>query len=91
MTETDPAGDTITHTFVGQLETQRVLQDVNLGVLSKTVTCYNGHNSNLANCVTMNYELVWPLLQTDVYIYLGTSTHPSLVETIYDTYGNVTR
>ncbi len=98
VAETDPAGDTITHYFSGEYETERIVQDVNLGTVSTTVTCYNGNNSSLQGCVSPSPNSVpaLPITQTDVYTYMGsTSVSPSVVQTVYDnnsgvSYGNVT-
>jgi YD repeat-containing protein len=88
VTETDPAGDTITHNFGGSgKETERIIQDVKLGVLSDTVTCYNQTYTSKSSCLSFPGAL--SITQTDVYTSLGTSS-PSLVETVFDTAGNVT-
>jgi hypothetical protein len=89
--ETDSLGDVITHYFSGETETERIVTDVNLGVLSTTIKCYNG---NFTNCPTTVFSLPsgWPVTQSDVYTYPGdTSTSPSLVETKFDSYGNTTQ
>jgi RHS repeat-associated protein len=94
-TVTDPVGDVTTYHFYGELQTEKIVQDVNLGVLSTTVTCYNGHNTSQAACIAPQaYNNGLPIFQTDVYTSLGTSA-PSLVETKLDydgaltSYGNV--
>jgi RHS repeat-associated protein len=91
VTETDPAGDTITHYFSGEYETERVVTDVNLGTLSTTVTCYNGVNSSKSACASRSSVPTLPITEQDVYTYLGASTAPSLVTTTFDSYGNVTK
>jgi RHS repeat-associated protein len=90
VTETDPLGDTITHSFSGTYETQRVVADVTLGTLGTTITCFNGHNTSESGCISPSSVPALPITQTDVYTYLGTSSPPSLLETKFDTYGNVT-
>ncbi len=77
--------------FSGETETERIVTDVNLGVLSTTITCYN---KNFSSCPTTVFPLPsgWPVTQTDVYTYPGdTTTNPSLVETLFDSYGNTTQ
>jgi RHS repeat-associated protein len=92
VTETTPArpgqtsGDTITHYFSGEYETKRVVADASLGTLSTTVTCYN---NNFSNCSSPTAAPTGQITQTDVYSALGSSTS-SLLETKYDSYGNVT-
>jgi len=88
VTQTDPAGDVTTYKFVNGHQTEKIVSDVNLGVLSTTVTCYNGNNSSQSACIspsnTTYLELGTVIFQTDVYTTLGTSSSPSLVETTYD-------
>ena len=61
------------------------------GVFLKTVvTCYNKSYRSQANCL-LSGGIGVPVSQTDAYTYLGSSTTPSLVETTYDNYGNVTK
>jgi RHS repeat-associated protein len=94
VTAADPAGNTITHHFHGEFQTEEVVQDAHLGLLRTTVTCYNGANSSQSACIApQSYGFPEPVYQTDVYTSLGTSA-PSLVETKYDysglfSYGNV--
>jgi len=93
VTETDPAGDTITHYFSGEYETERIVNDVTLGHLSTTITCYNGHNSTQGGCTAPTTVPTLPVTQTDVYKFVYTSSGSStaaLTETKFDTYGNVT-
>lgn len=89
VTETTPTGDTITHYFDGEYETERLVKDVNLGVLSTTVTCYNKNYSSQSSCVSPAWYNPTQITQTDVYTSFGTSA-PSLVETQFDSYGNTT-
>jgi len=82
-------GDTITHYFSGEFETETVVQDVTLGTLTTTVTCYNQNYSSQANCISPATVPVLPITQTDVYTYVGSSA-AALTETTFDSYGNVT-
>jgi RHS repeat-associated protein len=87
VTETDPAGDITTYQFYDGYQTEKIISDVNLGVLSTEVTCYNGINSSKSTCITPAPNTLpagTSLFQTDVYTTLGTSSSPSLVETTYD-------
>ena len=67
------------------------------GTLLRTaVTCYNGKNSSAAGCITLTQYpsqgsglTPIPITQTDVYTSLNGGSY-SLVETVLDTYGNVT-
>jgi len=88
VTETDPVGNTTTYIFAGEFQTEKIVKDVSLGVLSTSVTCYAGQNTSQAGCISGSYAGNWTA-QTDVYTSLG-SAPPSLVETQYDIYGNVT-
>ncbi len=88
VTETDPVGNTTTYQFYGEYQTEKIVQDVNLGVLSTTVTCYGGNNSSQSGCISptnLTWGAYFPNTQTDVYTTIGSST--SLVETKYDTAG----
>ena len=88
ITETDSLGDVTTHYFFDELEEERVISDVNKGILETTITCYNG---NFTNCNSAVYPNTVSLIsQKDVYTYMG-SAAPSLVETKYDIYGNLTQ
>ncbi len=82
-------GDTITHYFSGEFETETVVQDVTLGTLTTTVTCYNKNYSSQANCIAPASVPVLPITQTDVYTYVGSSA-AALTETTFDSNGNVT-
>lgn len=98
VTATDPLNDTTTYHFYGTLPTEVTITDANLGLLSTTVTCYNGHNASQSTCIApqQSYAFGVGVYQTDRYSALG-SALPSLVETQYDgdgipfssTYGNV--
>jgi RHS repeat-associated protein len=60
------------------------------GTLLKTATtCYNGNNSSQSGCIAPGALPTLPITQTDVYTSIG-SMSPSLVETVFDNYGNVT-
>ena len=86
-TQTDPVGNTVTYHFHQWLPTEKVVTDVNLGVLSTTTICYNGSNSSQSVCIApQTTGAVYPVTQTDVYTSLGTAS-PSLVETQYNNYG----
>jgi RHS repeat-associated protein len=91
ITETDSLGDVTTHYFWDELEEERVISDVNKGVLETTLTCYN---SNFTNCSTAGYATDFVsqqfITQRDTYTYMG-SAAPSLVETKNDAYGNTTQ
>jgi RHS repeat-associated protein len=89
VTQTDPVGDVTTFSFSGEAQTQKVVSDVNLGILETIVTCYNQIYSSKAACVTPSTVPGLAPSQTDIYTYLG-SALPTLAETKYDTYGNVT-
>lgn len=94
--ETDPAGNQTVYNFGNEYQTQEAKYQggcpgsVAAGcagggsALLTTTTCYNGV---FTSCATANP--VPPFLQTDVYSQPGSSS-PSLVETTYDAYGNVT-
>ena len=66
-------------------------------LLQTVVTCYNGTNTSQSACsgIARTAFSQPPVTQVDEYTYPGTSTSPSLVETIYDCktqtpcYGNV--
>jgi len=99
VTETTPprpgnsTGDTITHYFSGEYETQRIVQDVNLGVLSTTTTCYGSKGATPPtppNCVTLSTVPTLPITETDVYTSLNTSATNRVKTTFDSTYGNVT-
>lgn len=85
-TETDPIGNTITYHFAGPYQTQQSITDINLGVVSTVTTCYNGTNSSQSACVTP-HGAPSSVTQMDVYSSVGSSS-PSLIETLYDGYGN---
>jgi RHS repeat-associated protein len=95
VTETDPAGNQTVYNFstgaplgLPHVQTQAAYyQGTATGTPLKTVvTCYNG---NFSSCVTPSSPPGVLITQTDVYTSLGSSS-PSLVETLFDTYGNVT-
>ncbi|HZQ24839.1 MAG TPA: hypothetical protein VFA89_18770, partial [Terriglobales bacterium] len=87
VTETTPPrpgnsiGDTITHYFAGEYETQRKVTDANSGLLSTTVTCYNG---NFTTCPTPTSVPTLPITRQDVYTSFNGSSTASLVESVYD-------
>ena len=90
VTETDALGDVTTHYFYGEQEEERIISDVKQGVLSTTITCYNG---NFSNCPT---EIIQPngsgiiqITQTDVFTQLGSGSW-SLAEKTFDDYANTT-
>ena len=101
VTAVDQLGDTTTYHFYGTIPTETVVNDVNLGRLSATITCYNGYSSGSSPlaCVApqATYAFGIGIYQTDAYTALGTSGAAALVETQYDgdviprgyTYGNV--
>ncbi len=90
VTETDPLQDTITHTFLGPYETERVVKDYAQGnaVVSQTFTCYNKNYSTQSNCIT--HGPLQSVTQTDVYTYPNGSSTASLIETTYDCVNNQT-
>ncbi len=53
--------------------------------LKTVITCYNG---NLTNCAAPSTNVALPITQTDVYTSYGSGAS-DLVETKYDSYGNV--
>ena len=101
VTAADQLSDTTTYHYYGTLPTETVVNDVNLGRLSTTVTCYNGYSAGTSPlaCVApqQSYAFGIGIYQTDAYTSLGTSVAASLVETQYDgdvmprgyTYGDV--
>jgi RHS repeat-associated protein len=96
VTKTDPALNQTVYTFSGEFQTEKqVYQGSASGTpLVTTITCYNGfangQNSSSAACTSPSTVPTLPITQTDVYTYLGSSTSPSLVETKFDSYGDVT-
>jgi RHS repeat-associated protein len=90
VAETDPAGDTITHYFSGEYETERIVTDPTLGHLSTIISCYNGHNSTQSGCTAPTSVPTLPITQTDVYKFVydttGAST-ASVVTTLFNSYG----
>jgi RHS repeat-associated protein len=88
--ETDQLGDVTTHYFSSEQETERIISDVHLGVLSTTITCYNGNFTNCPTTVIPLNQGVVRITQTDVYTQLGSSGPWSLAETAFDNYGNTT-
>jgi hypothetical protein len=86
---TDPAGNLTVVSFAGSLsgsQTESVSYQGSSGTpLLTMITCYN---NNFANCPTTGGGV--PITQTDVFTYLNGSSSASLVETKYDTYGDVT-
>ncbi len=89
VTVIDPASNYTVYTFAGEYQTQaQYYEGPAAGTPLKTVvTCYNKVYSSLSACVATS--AVATPTQTDVYTYLGSGS-PSLVETKYDGYGNVT-
>jgi RHS repeat-associated protein len=88
VTKTDPAGNQTVYSFSGEYQTQALYyQGAATGTPIKTVTtCYNG---NLTSCAVPSSSPNEPITQTDVYTSFGSSSS-DLVQTTYDTYGNVT-
>jgi RHS repeat-associated protein len=91
VTKTDPAENQTVYTFSGEFQTEiQVYQGSASGTpLLANVTCYNGANSSQTACVSASSVPQLPITQTDVYTSLNGGS-PSLVETKYDNYGNVT-
>jgi len=88
---TEPANNLTVYTFDNSyygFQTQRQSYQGSGGApLLTTVTCYNG---TFTNCTTSNAgPRAAQVTQTDVFTYLNGSSTASLVETKYDTYGNV--
>jgi RHS repeat-associated protein len=89
VTETDALGDVTTHYFYGEQEEERIISDVKQGVLTTTITCYNGNFYNCPSAIIQtNNSGTVNITQRDVYTQLGSSGPWSLVETTYDGYGN---
>jgi hypothetical protein len=91
VTVTDPASNQAVYSFSGELQTQVAsYQGSATGTpLRITLTCYNGH---LTSCAAPNPTVVYPITQRDVYTNFNSSspTTGNLVETQYDSYGNMT-
>ena len=94
VTVTDPVGNITTYTFFGRYQTEQIVQDPNGNALSTTITCYNGSNTSQSACILPpglpESLLPYGVRQTDVYTYAGNSAQPSLVETTYNNYLDVT-
>jgi hypothetical protein len=58
ITETDSIGDVTTHYFWNELEEERIISDVNQGVLSTTITCYYGGGRTARRPATVEEELL---------------------------------
>src|SRR5262249_43369875 len=93
VTETTPvrppntSGDTITHYFSGEYQTETIVNDAALGLLSTTIVCYKG---NFTNCPAPSSVPTLPITKEDVYTSFNGSTTASLTETQFDsTYGNL--
>jgi RHS repeat-associated protein len=92
-----PANNQTVYHFAQEFQTEaQYYQGPATGTPLKTVvTCYNGNNSSESGCISPSLPphslnpILQPITQTDVYTSLGTSP-PSLVETLYDVYQNVT-
>ena len=88
VTETDPAVDTILHYFSGEYEVARTVTDASLGLLSTTITCYNG---NFTTCPAPGSVPTLPISRTTTYISYNTSATASGVDSSFDpTYGRLT-
>jgi RHS repeat-associated protein len=89
VTVTDPASNQTVYSLWGENQTEvQYYEGAATGTPLKTVvTCYNQNYASQSICVSPTQVAV-TISQTDVYTYLG-SSKPSLVETIYDGYGNV--
>ena len=90
VTKTDPSGNQTLYTFSGELQTEQQVYQGSIGgtPLTATITCYNGANSSQAGCISPSSTPQLPITQTDVYTSLNGGS-PSLVETKYDSYGNI--
>ena len=88
VTEQDaasPSNKTV-YTFAGEYQAQAVYYQGTSTVLKTVVTCYNGEA--FASCPSaVSYAL--PITEKDVYTQLGSSGYNE-VQTMFDTYGNVT-
>jgi RHS repeat-associated protein len=95
VTKTDPANNQTVFAFSGEFQTEKqVYQGSASGTpLVTTITCYNGfangQNSSPAACISPSVPTALPITQTDVYTSFNGGAF-SLIETVYDTYGNVT-
>jgi YD repeat-containing protein len=103
VTKTDPGENQTVYQFAGEFQTEKItfqggcsgFSGCNGGgtKVQDVTTCYNANlNNGLAGCQvpsSSNLPTI-PVTQTDVYTSAGTTTQ-SLVETTYDTYGNITK
>jgi RHS repeat-associated protein len=92
VTVTDPAGNQSVDTFWGEYLTEALdYEGTAAGTPLKTVfTCYNQNYGSQSACTSLGGANPFAITQMDVYTYLGSSTSPSLAETQYDAYGDVT-
>ncbi len=97
VTVTDNAGNQTQYSFKAEAQFEKQVWEgaAGVGTLLETVfTCSNGSNTSQSACSGLS-TTGGATAQTDVYTYPGTSSSPSLVETIYDCktvtpcYGNV--
>jgi RHS repeat-associated protein len=89
---TDPAGNLTVVSFDGSLDGYQTESQFYQGSggtpLVTTITCYNG---TFTNCTTTNAgPRAAAITQTDVFTYGNGSSSGSLLETKYDSYGDVT-
>jgi RHS repeat-associated protein len=97
VTVTDPAQNQTVYTFANEYQTQAQYYEGSASgtPLKTVVTCYDGNYTSKSACVSPSPSqfpfgiLQTGVEQTDVYTYSGSSTAPSMVETKYDSYGNV--
>ncbi|HXJ87443.1 MAG TPA: RHS repeat-associated core domain-containing protein [Candidatus Binatia bacterium] len=100
ITVTDPANNQIQYTMNAGFQTKKQVYQGSIApanLLQTVITCYNGTNTSQSGCSGVGRSATSqpPVTQIDEYTYLGSSTSPSLVETIYDCktqtpcYGNV--
>lgn len=86
VTLTDAANNETLYTFAGGFQTQAQYYQGTTTILKTVSTCYNG---NTSNCATASVPTT-PITETDVYTSFNTSS-PNRVQTLYDSYGNVTQ
>jgi RHS repeat-associated protein len=85
-TITDPLGDVTTMQFQGIYETQRVVNDVSLGLLETANTCYNGATSPCTGTAMST-----PISSRTVTTILpGSANLQSKVATSFNTFGQLT-
>jgi RHS repeat-associated protein len=88
LTATGPAALPVAQvlTQVGTYQNVGTVSNPAYSLLGYDVICYNG--IALANCPTATVS--YPITKKQVYHYVANNTYPSMTETDFDVYGNVT-